>query len=124
MHALEASCEELCARTGNPPLDCGVLQIICLKNLMIIDVLHRTRQEKTLDDFTPERRDKTIDNERAKIDDNKDHFQKLSSSTPIHKKVAFVQSNCCQPGIAAVHKLPFDPKRVYRRKVQEKKHVD
>jgi hypothetical protein len=46
MHALAASCEELRARTGNPPLDCGVLQIICLKNLMIIDVLHRTRQNR------------------------------------------------------------------------------
>ena len=46
MHALAASCEELRAWTGNPPLDCGVLQIICLKNLMIIDVLHRTRQNR------------------------------------------------------------------------------
>ena len=44
--------------------------------------------------------------------------------TPIHQKVAFVQSNCCQTGITAVHKLPFDPKRVYQRKVQEKKYVD
>jgi hypothetical protein len=51
-------------------------------------------------------------------------FKKLSSSTPIHQKVGFVQSNCCQPGIAAVHKLPFDPKREYQRKVQEKKYVD
>ncbi len=48
-----------------------------------------SKQEKTLDDFTPELCDKTIDNERAKIDDNNDHFQKLSGSMPIHQKIAF-----------------------------------
>ena len=72
----------------------------------------------------PEICDKIIDNEHTNTDNYKDHFQKLSGSTPIYQKVAFVQSTCCQPGIATVHKLPFDPKRVYQQKVQEKKYVD
>ena len=35
-----------------------------------------------------------------------------------------MRDNCCQPSCRDVTSLPFDPKRVYQRKVSEKKYVD
>jgi hypothetical protein len=55
---------------------------------------------------------------------NEFHFQKLPDSTALNIKVAHVRDNCCQPSCRDVTSLPFDPKRVYQRKVSEKKYVD
>lgn len=51
-------------------------------------------------------------------------FQDFQPVPHTPQREAFAQSSYYQPCYADVHNLPFDPKRVYQWKVQEKKYVD